>query len=481
MIIARKIAYNVLVSSISKILSTILALVSIGFITRYLGKTGFGDYATVLAFFAFFAAVLDLGIYSISTREISREGAPKEKIMGNIVSLRIISSLVVFFLSPLLVSFFPYSPEVKQAIIVVAAAFVFSSAYQVLNGVFQKNLAMDRVAIAELGGKVIQLGTIILAIKLNLGFSWIIASVLFYMIFAAVLIYILSRKYIIITLQFDWKYWKKFLKESYPLGIAVFISFIYFKMDTILLSILRDSADVGIYNAAYKVIENITFFPSMMVGLVFPIMSQNIFTNKKRFLEISNKTLKVFVLLITPLVIGTLFLSEGVIALIGGAGFLESANVLRILVFALVFIFLGNFFNAILVAGNYQKKLMLVLLAAASVNLVANFFLIPLYSYWGASFISVLTELIVASGTGFLAYYYVKYVPQVENFGSIILSGAIMVIFLLFSFRYNFFLVGTGSVFVYIFSLWLTKAVRTEEITSIISRKNINSYDEVLP
>ena len=70
MVIARKIAYNVLVSSVSKILSTALALAAIGFIARR-GTGEFGDYATVLAFLSFFSAVSDLGLYQFSTREIS--------------------------------------------------------------------------------------------------------------------------------------------------------------------------------------------------------------------------------------------------------------------------------------------------------------------------------------------------------------------------------------------------------------------------
>ena len=57
MVIARKIAYNVVVSGASKVLSTILALVAIGFITRYLGTEGFGNYAIVLAFLSFFAMI----------------------------------------------------------------------------------------------------------------------------------------------------------------------------------------------------------------------------------------------------------------------------------------------------------------------------------------------------------------------------------------------------------------------------------------
>ena len=129
MLIARKIAYNVAVSSFSKILSTALALVSIGLITRYLGKEGFGNYATALAFLSFFSAVADLGLYSASTREISRPGADEKKIMGNIFAFRAGVSLLVLILSPIVVIFFSYPLEVKEAIIIVAASFLFSSSY----------------------------------------------------------------------------------------------------------------------------------------------------------------------------------------------------------------------------------------------------------------------------------------------------------------------------------------------------------------
>ena len=116
---ARKIAYNVIFSSVAKILSTILALVAIGFITRYLGKEGFGEYATVVAFLSFFSAVLDLGLYSISTREISRKEEESEKIIGNILSLRIVSSLVAFVIVPFIFLLFPYPMEVKRGIAIM--------------------------------------------------------------------------------------------------------------------------------------------------------------------------------------------------------------------------------------------------------------------------------------------------------------------------------------------------------------------------
>jgi O-antigen/teichoic acid export membrane protein len=479
MVIARKIAYNVLVSSISKILSTALALVSIGFITRYLGKEGFGDYATVLAFLSFFSAVSDLGLYQFSTREISRPGANVDEIMGNAFSLRVISSLIIFFLSFLLILFLPYSQEVKYGVVIIAASFVFSSGYQILNGVFQKNLAMDRVAVSELLGKIVQLGVVIVAVKLGLSFSWIIASLLFNMLLSFCLVYFWSRKYVRLGFRFDFSYWKRFLRESYPIGIMAIVIFIYFKMDTLLLSLLKSNAEVGIYNVAYKVLENISFFPAMIIGLIFPIISQHIFSDKQKFFDIANKTFKVFVLLTVPLVVGTSFLSGGLIRLIGGVGFSESALVLRILVFALAAIFFGNFFNAILIAGNLQKKLMLILSVAAVLNISANLIFIPIFSYLASATISVATEFFVVIATGFLVFRKLNYRPRAEKVLRIMLAGILMAGFLFVFQEGNFYLLGFGSVFIYLLALWVFRAVETSEITSIISKKGVTEYETV--
>jgi O-antigen/teichoic acid export membrane protein len=477
MVIARKIAYNVLVSSVSKILSTALALASIGFITRYLGKEGFGDYATILAFLSFFSAISDLGLYQFSTREISRSGANAEEIMGNAFSMRILSSLVIFLFSFVLILFLPYSQEVKWGVVIIAASFVFSSGYQILNGVFQKNLAMDRVAISELLGKIVQLGVIILAVKLKLGFSWIITSLLFNMLISFSLVYFWSKKYIKIGFRFDFAYWKRFLLESYPIGVMAIVVFVYFKVDTIILSIIKSSAEVGVYNVAYKVLENISFFPAMIVGLIFPIISQYILSDKARFSDISNKTFKVFVLLVIPLIVGTLFLSDGLVYLIAGKGFSESALVLRILVFALASIFFSNFFNAILIAGNLQKKLMLILSVAAVFNVTANLIFIPIFSYVAAATISFMTEFFVTIAAGYLVFKRLNYFPRVEKVAKILFSGVMMAGFLFIFRTANFYLAGFGSVCVYSLFLWIFQAVETSEITSIISKKGTNEYE----
>lgn len=232
---SQRIAYNVVASSASKIIGTVLALVGIGLITRYLGKEGFGDYSTVLAFFAFFSAVADLGLYPISTREISRPGSDEKSILGNVFAMRLLVSLGIVLISPLMALFFPYSFSVKVGISIAALSYFFASSYSVLIGLFQKRLVMDKVAIGELIGKIFQVAAIIIAVKFNLGFRFIVGSLFINMIVSFAIIYLWSRKYIVFKPLFNWPAWKDFLKESYPMGVSAIVVFAYFKMDTILL------------------------------------------------------------------------------------------------------------------------------------------------------------------------------------------------------------------------------------------------------
>lgn len=470
--LARRIAYNVVFNSVAKIISTVLALLSIGFITRYLGKEGFGDYATVLAFFALFSALADLGLAPLLAREISREDAPEANIVGNVVALRLTSSFIVFAGALCAIPFFPYSEGLRTGIIVASAAFLFASSSGVLNGIFQKRLAMFKVAAVELVGKFLQLGIIILAVSLDWGFSAIIGSLLAYMVWNAISVFTLSRLAVPFRLSFDMRFWKEFLRESLPVGIISIVSFAYFKMDTILLSILKGSADVGIYNAAYKIIENLTFFPAMIAGLVLPLFSRYIFHDPRKFRLVADKTFKVFVAFAAPLSIGGFFLASHLALLIGGTEFGDSAEPLRFLIFALAAIFFGNFFNAILIAGNQQKKLLFVLLGVAAFNITANLLLIPALSFMGAAYTSLVTETTVAIATAILTARILHYRPSLEGVPGILFSalGMGVVLFLFKSAPFPALLL--GGIVSYLTLLSLTGALTKEELALLFAKSD---------
>jgi O-antigen/teichoic acid export membrane protein len=473
MSLARKILYNVIVNSGAKVLSTALALVSIGFITRALGPEGFGEYTTALAFFALFMALADLGLNAVGAREISRKGADASVIMGNVFGIRLVISGCITLLAPLGFLFLPYSPELKLAIALALSAFFFSSSYTVLNGVFQKHLAMDRVALTELVGKVFQTGIIVAAAMLDWGLLAIMGAFVFFMLFNFIVLFFWSQKFIPFSIHFDIAFWKTFLRQSLPLGGAVIITFLYFKFNPILLSLFQGSEAVGIFGAAFKVIENITFFPAMIVGLALPLLSARIYTDDEGFRKIADSTLRVFFLLTVPLVIGGVLLAKDIILLIGGEEFLESVLVLQILLFALAGMFFGHFFNTLLIVANKQKLLLYLLAACAVVNIALNILLIPTYSYVGAAIASTVTETLIVILTGIAVHKTIGYTIQPDRFGRILFSGILMALVILLLSPYTtFFITLLLAILVYAMSIIFTKAVEKHEWQELFIKKS---------
>ncbi len=402
MTLASRIAHNSIISAITRVLSLGIALINVGLITRYLGTNGFGDYTTVLAFYFLITAVSDFGINQILTREISRPEAKEKKIMADVLGLRLTSVSLLSIIGVLGVLFLPYSFVIKQGIWIMFLALLFSSLSQTLNSLFQKKLVMNRLAWRELIGRFIQLGISYWAIKSNLGLLGILLAMVISFLFVLLASWQLANKYTKISFSFDFAYWKYFLKESAPLGIAAFVNFLYFKADTILLSLLQNSHDVGIYGSAYKVLESLIYFPFMFMGLVMPVFSYNIFYRPKNFLRVASRTLKALWLVTLPLVILLFFLAPEAIRVIAGPGFEEATLVLRILSLALGAIFLAHFFNSILIVVNQQKLLLWILTATAGLSLVLNFILIPYYSYMAVAVVSTLCEVLVT----FLVYWF---------------------------------------------------------------------------
>ncbi|MFH0906857.1 MAG: flippase [bacterium] len=468
--LSRKIAYNTIISAGARIIGLALSLITIGFTSRYLGRVGFGYYATILAFLYFFTVLADLGLYSICLREISRPKTDEKKIASNIFTLRFFAGFFIFILAPLIVYLFPYPLEIKFGVLIGALGFWMMSSQQVLIGVFQKHLQMSRVALAELLGRLVQLGLIIVAVSQDIGFLFIIIAMVVGSLVNFLLVFLFSRKYIPISFQFDFLFWGSVLKKSWPLALAAVFTLIYFRLDTIMLSLMKGPADVGIYSLAYKFLESLLFFPAMFVGLVMPLLSKYAFSSRARFIKISQKTTEVLLLFIVPLVIGTLFVSERVVVLIAGEQFILSAGVLNMLIIATGIIFLALLFSNMIISLEKQKYLTYIYGFGAVINLSANFIFIPRYSYYGAAATTVVTELIVTILMVIVLYRAIEYFPSFTLIWKYIIAGLTMGLFLFFLSGWPLFVLIILSIFIYFGLLWIIGGISAKEVLLLVRK-----------
>ena len=473
MSVSRRITYNVIFSSITKILSTATALVGIGLITRYLGQDGFGLYATALAFLPLFGSLGDWGLPQTTAMKIAKPNANEKKIVANVIGLRLFISAAILIVTPFVVSFLPYPYELKIAIVIVAASYILSSLYQILIGMFQKRLIMDRVTGAELIGKIIQVGLIFLSVYFKWNFYLIVGTLFINMLLNFIFVLLFSRKFIKFKPAFDFNYWKIILKQSIPLGMATALTFIYFRSNTILLSILRPPEDVGIFSAAQKVIENISFFPAMIVGLTMPLFSYYLAKDKAKFKFLANKNYKIFFILTIPLVIGGLLLSDKMIALIAGPDFFKSILVLQIGLFTLALIFFGTLFMNIMIAAGLQKSIFWALLICALFSVAGNLYFIPKFpdnAYLVPAIVSMITEILVVSLTGYFIWKKLHFFPRVEKFPQMLITGLLMGAIIYFFRELNFFVLVLMGMIVYSIGLLVFKIISKNEILALFSK-----------
>src|SRR3989338_3816362 len=247
MSVARRIFYNTFLQSVGKIVSVSVGLVSVGLMTRYLGDAGYGEYTTIVSFMGFFGIVADLGLYLVTTSEISKEGADQSRVLGNVFGLRFFSVIIALTVGAFISLLFPYGHDVKVGMFLGIAAFTFVSATQILVGVFQKHLVFYQMTASEIVQRLVTLIGTLFVIQRHLSVLAFVAVLIVANAAHFFLSFYLAQKLIPFRLNFDTAHWKEILRKSWPLGFSVILNLIYFRADTLILSVFKSASDVGVY------------------------------------------------------------------------------------------------------------------------------------------------------------------------------------------------------------------------------------------
>ncbi len=479
MSLAKKVAHNTLIQAVGKIISTALGLFSLALITRHLGQDGFGEYTTIYTFLTFFAVIADLGLTLITVQMISGETANESRILNNLFSLRFISAIFFIGLAPIIVSFLPYSPAVKLGVLITAAAFVFPALNQILVGLFQKRLSMDRASIAEIASRIVLLLGIIISHRLNGGLNGVLIATVASGAVNFALHYILALKFTFLKFAFDLSLWKKIIKKSWPLALTIILNLIYLRADTLILSLFKDPGEVGLYGAAYRIIDVVTTLPFMFAGLILPILTA-VWLEKKQesFHKILQKSFDFMAIIAIPLLIGAQFLAGPIMTSIAGKDFAAAGPILRILIFSVAAIFLGTIFTHAAIALDKQKKLIGFYAFTSISSLLAYLFLIPRYSYFGAAAVTIYSEVLIMIFSAYCVYKYSRFRPNLQVSGKSLLASLIMGVFLYFLppallASLNGLLISlAAAIFLYFLLLYFLGGIKSEELRVILSKQS---------
>lgn len=404
----KSLPFNTLMAALGRVLGVATTVVTTVIITRTLGAELFGEYSLVIAFLSIFYAVADFGLGQLFTKEISRASSANPERPGEIVTLRVL--LLVSLLSFALVAavFLPYSRLMRQGLLVAAGGFLFLSLSHILTGIFQKGLRMHWVALSEWGGRLVQLAGVS-GVAWAWSRGWLgggLSAVLLLFLTAFtvssgiqfLVLFLRGRRMQDIALRLNRGQAKMLLKEAFPMGASLLFVYVYFHADTLLLALYHPGSPVGFYNLAYKVLENVIFFPAAYTGLVFPRLVAAWEGDRRQFRAL---LFSVWwpIAMVAPLVAGAIALTAPLIMrLVGGPAFAPAGEALAILSLAAFFIYLATVPSQAIVAIGAQKKALWIYGAGAVFNVALNLIFIPRYSFIATSWMTVLTEAAVTAG-----------------------------------------------------------------------------------
>ena len=477
----RKIGKNISFLGAANIIQKFLALAMVIYLAQKLGVGDFGVYSFAFSFVLFFSILGDLGIQTMLSREIAKDRSKAPQLLGDALVVKLILFLPVLFLVFISISYLHFFNPLQHPWIIIVFVFLagvsllldsMASLFRMIFFAFQE---MKYEFCASSFYKIIlvsfTLGVLFLGFGLKEVFFVAVFSSFMNFSFSFVLV---IKKFAKPKISFDFSRYKRLIVSALPfcfLGIGMVL---HASVDSVMLSFFKGNLSVGYYSAAMRLISTLGFIPVTFMSAVFPVMASFYASSNKSLTILISKSFKYLLIIILPIAFITTLLSGRIIELIYPTtelnNFAPAATALKILVWFSVLNFLNMVFLNSLVFTDFEKKGFLIVGVSLALNIILNFFLIPMYDFEGAAFASVLSQILFfVLGAYFISRHFFS---RMSFFKSIIkisikpLIGSLVIfLFVWFFFFLNFFVLVLFSAIIYLVVLFLIKGFDKQDIS----------------
>jgi len=214
--------------------------------------------------------------------------------------------------------------------------------------------------------------------------------------------------------------------KGLPFALTFVLTILYFRIDQPLIYVIRGETESALYGAAYKPIESLLFLPITFLSVVFPVLAVYHRERPTEMIQAVNNFYKALLLMGWPASVGIFVLAQPLTQLLYKPEYAKSESALQILAFALAIAFVNNAFIGALNASDRQSSFSWAAAWSVVANVALNLALIPPFSFIGASWATVLTELALGIAGWILTARYVGRVRVTALSWRVILAGLVM-------------------------------------------------------
>lgn len=195
---------------------------------------------------------------------------------------------------------------------------------------------------------------------------------------------------------------RELLAQSWPLLLSGLTVMLYMRIDLVMLRQLAGDASAGTYAAAVRLSELWYFLPGALASSVLPGLLRHKSAGPEAYARAMQRYYDFSAALGYVAALGTCLLAAPLINLAYGAEFRGATTVLRWHSWAVVFVFLGVARGQFLVNENLGMFYLLTTTLGAGLNILLNYWLIPVHGPLGAAWATLATYGLAAWGASWL-------------------------------------------------------------------------------
>ncbi|MBG56625.1 MAG: O-unit flippase [Deltaproteobacteria bacterium] len=363
------------------------------YVARYLGPERFGLLSYALSFVWLFSSLASLGLNDILVRELVNQPENSQNLIATALWLKV-CGFGLMGLTVTVVLIFKSEDQLTLLLIsIIILGFLFQ-ATNVVEFYFQAKVQSKFIVRTQ----VVQL---LITSIFKIYLVWSKASLLWFALalmldqalIAILFLYLYKWKVKKFPfLYFNWEKTKLLIRDGWPLIFTGMVVLVYMKIDQVMLKEMLNTKAVGVYAAAVRLCETLYFIPTALMASLFPAV---VYARKKSEKMYEQRIQKLYDLMVwgsVIIAIPTTLVSNWIILLLYGSDFQEAADVLRIYIWALVFVSLGVASSKWLVAENLQHYSFYITTLGAIVNVGCNLWLIPIHGIKGAAIATLLAQ-----------------------------------------------------------------------------------------
>jgi len=366
-------------------------------IARFYGPDIFGQFTTAQVLATNFIILADFGFDILLTTEVAKNRNQALKIFQQFFSLKLIFCLVALLLMNITGLLGDFSFQTKNMIFILSFYMAFSSLSNFLSALFKgfEKLEYETRVTLAMNLLLILLSIPLILLRINI---YVIALTFVFTRLIGFTLGIFYSKSVLsnISFKFVLEGFNKIRNKVLVFGFFLFFNNLFFQLDTILISLWKNDSEVGIYQAVFKLIMLPLVIPDIITNTLLPTLSRLNYENKEQWIKIGKFINKLLIGIVVPIAIIMFVYAEQIIEIIyGSKNYLNSINVLRIFSLVLFIRFSFEAHALMLTTSDKQHIRLFTVLFATLINLVMNYFLIPIYGALGAALVSLLTNVFV--------------------------------------------------------------------------------------